>query len=249
MTDQTLKFCDFSGPFIDAIHKLYERHFNISSNEFHTLYQSFINTFEFSGWPDPIHLDRSLYQSKDEHFQTIYLAASIVAADIPSLFSRGDQGKGTVAIVGQDSLSRHPNPGQVKMGTPYALHNKLCREDIWTRIYFQMINELLKQGYRVYLTDLYKIYTDGIKLPKPDRDAFATTLKDELSIIDPVLVVTWGAKSRDAVNAVGLPYQHMSCPHPSSQNNRTWATRLNGQKATNENKLKYWKDAVSQHLG
>ncbi|RCJ15517.1 hypothetical protein [Nostoc sp. ATCC 53789] len=63
-----------------------------------------------------------------------------------------------------------------------------------------MIKVLLDAGYRVYLTDIFKVWVSeancdrGIPPNKKDRTRFIQVLKTELEIFEPVAVITWGKK-------------------------------------------------------
>jgi hypothetical protein len=118
-----------------------------------------------------------------------------------------------------------------------------------------MIVALLTLGYRVYLTDVYKVWVCdpnrpyyGVKLPRVDQEKFISTLKVEILAMNPVALVTWGKESANSVKElVDLNIQHLIFPHPSGAANGTWKKLMN-QSPTHENKLAYWSSEISKVL-
>lgn len=102
-------------------------------------------------------------------------------------FDDGQFDKPTIAIIGQDSKNDRSYEHLV-IGTPYGLHHRGSREGLSrTKLYFEMIQVLLQLGYRVYLTDIYKIWVcdperkyNGIRLTYSDRQRFRQLLPSEL---------------------------------------------------------------------
>jgi hypothetical protein len=177
--------------------------------------------------------------------------------DLPSLLELHDgrNDKPTVAIIGQDPKSDNKYE-QILVGTPYGLHHKDSREVLKrTKLYFEMVQALLELGYRVYLTDLLKIWVCtserlyvGTELPLADQQRFLQLIKPELAVINPVAVVTWGKKAGDVVNQLQLGIKHANFIHPGGAANGAWK-RLLGHSPTNSNKLLYWRTKIAQELG
>lgn len=239
-----LKFCGFNQQQFDGICDLFCRSFETSKPELTRFYESLQKGFNLKDWPSPVFAERNFFSSQSESFQTKYNNAEIIACDLPSLLSRG--GRNTVMIIAQDSYNSTPATG-MWIGTPYGLHVRKMREEKHTRHYMQMIDALLCKGYQTYLTDFYKVYVGGLRLPKQDKQVFADILKQEIEVINPVALITWG---KDASNAVArlkpIPPQY-SYPHPSGNARSAWKKRM-GQKATNENILNYWQHSILQQL-
>ncbi|MBW4690664.1 MAG: hypothetical protein KME27_02735 [Lyngbya sp. HA4199-MV5] len=180
----------------------------------------------------------------------------MIAVDIPSLFELDDgvNDKPTVVILGQDSKSDQDHE-RVRLGTPYGLHHKGSREILKrTKLYFEMITTLLDLGYRVYLTDIYKVWVCdpnrpyyGVTLPRVDQKRFLSTLKSELLMMSPVALVTWGKESANSIIETNLGIKHLNFPHPSGAANGTWK-RLMNQSPTYDNKLAYWNSVIFREL-
>lgn len=136
--------------------------------------------------------------------------APVVGVDLPSLLEVDDgiTDKPTVVLLGQDpKRSSRERREEILVGTPYGLHQKGCRDQLPnTRLYFNFIKVLFEQGYRVYLTDVYKIWVSerqrpyrGIKLTPEDRGRFLETLRSELKIFRPTAVIAWGRVATKAL--------------------------------------------------
>lgn len=242
-----LDFCAFEPHQFETICKLLGETFNTTQAELQGFYQALRNDFDYPEWPQEICADRRFFTSLDERFWPTYNQANVVACDLPSLLSRG--GQKTVMIVAQDALSNVPSPEKVRIGTPYALHIKKCRHEVHnTRRYFQLLDALLQQGYQVYLTDFYKIYVRGASVSRKDRQRFGEVLKQEIEMLNPNALITWGRKSTIAVEKLQIGRPHYSYPHPSGSARWAWA-KLMGNPATDENIFNYWKQDLSQRLG
>jgi hypothetical protein len=162
--------------------------------------------------------------------------------------------KPTIVILGQDSKSDQDTE-QLRIGTPYALHLKKCRETFkTTKFYFDMINVLLNLGYRVYLTDVFKVWVCNpsrpyyrAKLPRIDQQKFISALKIELQIVQPTVIITWGREATNSVYQMSLGFPHLDFPHPGGAAGGAWM-RLLGQSPTRANKLNYWKKRIIYSL-
>lgn len=242
-----LSFCAFDPSQTEVIYELLAKTFVTSHAELQCFYQKLRDDFNYDGWPPSVFADSQFFSPLDQRFQLTYQQASIVACDLPSLLSRG--GQKLVMIVAQDALSDEPAAGKVRLGTSYALHLKKCREELHnTRRYFQMIEVLLNQGYQVYLTDLYKIYVGGgAKLPRKDKQRFHNILQQEVELLRPQALITWGSKARRVVEKLKTERPHYTYPHPSGAARGAWA-KLMGRPATDQNILNYWQLELSKQL-
>lgn len=246
-----LTFCDFRAPQFKAMCDLLGTTFNTSQTELNKSYQLLISGFK-DDHIEPTFTHRSFFTSLDENFQTKYNQADIVASDLPSLLSRG--GQRTVMIVAQDALSKEPAPEQIRLGTPFAMHSKWCRERFpTTKRYFQLIDVLLDRGFQVYLTDLHKVYvrgaglSKGAGLPKEDKKRFSAVLREEIKLINPEAVMTWGKKAGGAITELKINRPHHTYPHPSAANGRTLA-KIIGRPVTTENIIDHWTKYLAPRL-
>ncbi|MBD2492102.1 uracil-DNA glycosylase family protein [Aulosira sp. FACHB-615] len=248
---------------------------NFKDNEFENLFQQLANVFSISqkqlteiyeemrkGFEreDCIeyNFSRSIFHSSNECFQKLYDDAWIIGVDIPSILELNNniQDKKTIVILGQDPRRQSDKRvEEIEIATPYALHLKYCREKHRsTRLYFDLIKVLLEQGYRVYLTDVFKIWIsqsdNGIyhtPLIKQEQERFIKILKLELEIFEPHAVITWGQVASDAVNSITSSFNHFKFPHPSPANNHTWS-KMMGKPATRANRIDFWQEKVMSFL-
>jgi hypothetical protein len=250
-------FSQFQANEFEALYRELSKVLDISQGQLQVLYEMMQQEFELEGYPEEHTLPRNIFHSYDESFQKCYAEALVIGIDIPSLLEKDNHisSKKTVAILGQDPL-RKSNKRVEKIGiaTPYALHLKNCREKLRnTRLYFDLIKVLLDAGYRVYLTDIFKVWVSeascdrGIPLSKKDHDRFIQVLKEELAIFDPVAVITWGQVAGRATRRINLDFKHLEFPHPSGAANGVWR-KLMGKPATRENRINFWQQKVFAYL-
>jgi hypothetical protein len=261
--DQSLKIRSFSmandllfSRFIDqefpGIYQVLSEVFLTSDTELSGLYQKMAEDFDKVDWPPANFVSRTFFKSADDSFQEIYNKSPVVAVDLPSLLELDDgkEHKPTVVILGQDSKSDRDCEG-IRIGTPYALHVKGCREILKrTKLYFDMVYVLLELGYRVYLTDIFKVWVCnperpyyGARLPKVDRSRFIKVLKSELQIVKPTALITWGNDAARSASAINLDFHHLKFLHPGGAANGAWK-KLLGKSPTHVNKLEYWKKEI-----
>ena len=251
-----LVFSRFKAQEFEQLCQLLCSVFNTTPEELLELYKKIDSTFDYPDWP--LHFtDRDFFESANGVFQSIYQTSPVIAVDLPSLWELNDgrNDKPTIAIIGQDSKNNSDHERLV-VGTPYGLHHKGSREKLKsTKLYFEMIQVLLELGYRVYLTDLLKIWVCnpeqryvGIKLPDLDRQRFLQLIEPELAVVQPVAVVTWGGEAGDAVDQLQLGIKHLKFIHPSGAANGAWR-KLLGDSPTNLHKLTYWRTEIAQKLG
>lgn len=257
-TSQGIQFSEFRANEFERLCQLLSSIFQTSCEELAETYQNIRSTFEEDGWP--LHFtNRDFFQSQDSHFQKICQDSPSIAVDLPSILElrNGDQNKPTIAVLGQDPKSGQSHK-QISVGTPYGLHHKGSRECLkTTKLYFEMIQVLMRAGYRVYLTDLFKTWVCdpqrpyyGIKLPQVDRGRFLGILESELMLTKPVAVVSWGKPSENTAREIVEKLEiglHLNFPHPSGAANGTWK-KLMGKPPSYANKLAYWESSVKQAL-
>ncbi|MBD3886615.1 hypothetical protein IFO70_33645 [Phormidium tenue FACHB-886] len=258
VTSTRLLFSKFKAQEFEQLCQLLCSVFDTTLEELEKLYQGIDSTFDQPGWP--LHFThRDFFKSADDVFQSIYQESPVIAVDLPSLMELDDgrNDKPTIAIIGQDSKSDSDHE-QLVVGTPYGLHHKGSREELRrTKLYFEMVQVLLELGYRVYLTDLLKIWVCnperryvGVKLPNADRQRFLRLIKPELDVVKPSAVVTWGRVAGNAVDQLHLDIKHLkhlNFLHPSGAAGGAWK-KLIGHSPTDSNKLTYWRTAIAQEL-
>lgn len=252
-----LLFSRFTDQEFSGVCQVLGEVFLTSQSELSDLYQNLSNDFEKEGWPPANFVGREFFKSADKNFQEIYNQSPVISVDLPSLLEIDDgrKDKPAVILLGQDP--RNSNDFEkIIIGTPYALHVKNCREGTFGRvkIYFDMIYVLLELGYRVYLTDIFKVWVcnpespyKGKKLPKVDRSRFIGLLKSELQIFKPVALITWGAPAARNMSEMNLDVPHLKFLHPSGAAGGAWKELL-GKSPTNVNKLEYWKSEMLKSL-
>ena len=256
VTSTRLLFSKFKDQEFNQLCQLLCSVFDTTPEELVKLYQDIDSTFDKPGYP--LHFaNRNFFESANEAFQVTYKNSPVVAVDLPSLMELddGQNDKPTIAIIGQDPKGDSDHE-QLVVGTPYGLHHKGSREVLYkTKKYFEMIQVLLELGYRVYLTDVLKIWVcdpekryNGIELPDVDQQRFIQLIKPELAILQPVAVVTWGSEARDAVEPLHLGSKHQSFPHAGGRARNAWKKRI-GKSATDANILAYWRKVMTQEFG
>ena len=254
-TSTRLLFSKFKVQEFEQLCQLLCGVFETTPEELVKLYKDIDSTFDHAGWP--LHfLHRDFFESADDGFRSTYQKSPVIAVDLPSLLELddGQTDKPTIAIIGQDSKN-DSDQEQLVVGTPYGLHHKGSREELKrTKLYFEMVQALLELGYRVYLTDLWKIWVCnperryvGIKLPKADQQRFLQLIKPELAVVQPIAAITWGKVAGKAVDQLQLGIKHLNFVHPSSAASGTWK-KLIGQSPTDLNKLVYWRTTIAQVL-
>ncbi|AFY50445.1 uracil DNA glycosylase superfamily protein [Nostoc sp. PCC 7524] len=249
-------FSQFKAKEFAALHQELSKVFDISQCQLQSLYEVMQQEFELEGYPEHT-LIRNIFHSHNSSFQKRYEEALVVGVDIPSILEKDNNilNKKTVAIIGQDPL-RHSDTRveEISIATPYALHLKNCREKLHTtRRYFDLIKILLDEGYRVYLTDIFKVFVSKedcdrrLPLTKQDHTRFIQVLKAELEIFKPIAVITWGQEARIGVSSIKLQHKHLVFPHPSGAANGTWR-KLISKPVTRENRINFWRETVFAEL-
>jgi uracil-DNA glycosylase len=229
--------------------------FETSPKELAKLYQDIDSTFYQPGWPKHF-VRRDFFKSASEPFRHTCQKSPVIAVDLPSLIELddGQNYKSTIALIGQDPKNNEDQE-QLVVGTPYGLHHQGSREELSrTKLYFEMVHVLLELGYRVYMTDLLKIWVCnpeqryvGLKLPASDQQRFLSLVKLELDVLHPVSIITWGKKAASAVDQLKSGIKHLKFPHPSGAASGKWQ-ELMQQSPTHCNKLAYFRTQTTQFL-
>ena len=245
------RFCQFQPDEFEQLSLLLNSVFETSLAELATLYLAMAQDLEKPNYPIPF-VKRSFFRSADPDFQDIYQASPVVSVDLPSVWEldNGVMDKPTVVLIGQDPKMNCSFTDLV-IGTPYGLHHRETRAKetlAWT-----MIREVIELGFRVYLTDIYKLWVcnpvspyNSYSLAKVDRNRFLSIVKQEVSLQSPVAVMTWGKEAERTIQELALPCKHLTTPHPSSSANGAWAKLIGS--AADENKLAYWQSFLRNNL-
>jgi hypothetical protein len=248
-------FSQFKANEFERLHRELSEVFDIQQASLQSLYDVMWAEFEIEGSRQHL-LPRSIFRSDDLSFQKRYDEALVIGIDLPSILERDDGvlEKKTVVILGQDPLRKSSErKEEVLVGTPYSVHERSSREKGRSSFYFDLIKVLLDEGYRIYLTDIYKICVSKpsgsqcTSLSNQDRNRFFNVLRAELEVFAPLAIITLGVKAGDMVTSLNLNIRHLPFPHPSHSANKAWI-KLIGKSPTNENKIEYWQQTVSNYL-
>lgn len=105
-----------------------------------------------------------------------------------------------IMIIAQDPLRSIGGVGKMYISSVFGLHSKDWRRNLITT---QIFNELLNEQCCLYLTDFNKMFIDGSitssKHVAPLKEIFSKTLKDEIDLFKPELVVTWGQQATNSL--------------------------------------------------
>lgn len=162
---------------------------------------------------------------------------TITGVDIPILVEDNYPINGTVVIIAQDPLRnasdpmlqpfgpQFPNP---IVGTPFAYHYHPSKAQ-QTVVYRSVINGLLKKGYRVYVTDVWKCWDQNKKTRMgkwSKKNPHYQCLLEELNIVQPDKMLLMGNVAEEKFKTIqsGLNkiINPICVPHPSKANIQSW---------------------------
>jgi hypothetical protein len=161
--------------------------------------------------------------------QNIPSDAELVGIDLPIFF--GDYTKKRVMILGIDplrsvkdfNLAQANIYSDVLLGTPYALHNISFREKRCSS-YWNLV-QILSQNNFVYVTDIFKSYfiVDNIRSynywyreeNKHKIDNHAKLLLEEIKLINPDLIVSFGALAYNTLLNLDIKIPKLALMHLS----------------------------------
>ncbi|MEJ7848752.1 MAG: hypothetical protein WKF92_11760 [Pyrinomonadaceae bacterium] len=248
-------FSEFRANELESLSRELSRVFDIQQPHLQSIYDTMRAQFEVDDFT-PQYLPRSVFRSDDLAFQKSYNEALVIGIDIPGILEKNDGiwDKKTIVVLGQDPLRKSiSRVEEIGIGTPYSLHQKRDRDQKSNPIYFDFIKILLDEGYRVYLTDIFKIWVSEpskdqcIPLSNQDHNRFIQVLKAELKVFAPLAVITWGLKASNIITTLDINMRHLEFPHPSRAANGKWK-ELMGTSPTRENKVAFWRQTVSDYL-
>lgn len=193
-----------------------------------------------------------------------------VGVDLPVMISNRnfDNGK-CIFIVGEDPLRDEKKfvderkNLEIPLSTPFATHHNGYRNKNG-RLYWEFSFFLLELGYKIYYTDLKKIwikkYSSKAKLNMPDDlfEKFEQCLEDEVNKFKPSIIITFGKPAKISMQKLNSKMQFsqqvVSFIHPTFTARRHWKQILQGSnkkdllKISDEAVLNYMKDQVSSAL-
>lgn len=183
---------------------------NLEVNEIDLIYDEIKMATNEKGWPKDLNselLCDSLIPYKEKFGLGI---------DFP-IWLEWNTNKPKVMIIGRDPQRNH-NDNRLIIGTPFGIGTKGGRETKMNK-YWQFIEPLLETN-RIYITDVYKLYTKDNserKKLKKDSEFHYNILEKEISTINPNKIITIG---KDAKIAVAKIYKkeldnHMNAKHNS----------------------------------
>jgi hypothetical protein len=166
--------------------------------------------------------------------------SQITGIDIPILLTNDDKEdkevKGTVVIVAQDPLRSIKDPmlkpfipfDKPIVGTPFAFHYELQYYK-QTEVYRLIVDDLLKKGYNVYITDIWKCwdkdktYRGRWEKGNPHFDC----LVEEIDEIKPDYVILMGKQAQNNFDSIKCTQPTQICvPHPSAAANGAWVRQI-----------------------
>lgn len=170
--------------------------------------------------------------------------------DISVLLKPEDGGNGkTIVIVGESPLRDTKNPNNqniVLLGTPYAVHQKKdCPKQC--NVYKMIFNDLLKAGYSIYLTDIFKIWWQNRRGNKDldFNEIEKKVLEEEFKIFglgDNPIIVIWSKLAADILRKKKMEKKDfLLLPHPCKKNWNNWKLFI-FEKAVYKDDVNYAKD-------
>lgn len=170
----------------------------------------------------------------------------LIGIDIPVLIKEEKTSKGIIVIIGQDPFRTSKNCGNkistivqknfptAIIGTPFAVD---CRYYVpeSCNVYKLIIEQLLDDGYSVYVTDAHKAWKLDVK-PAVNQSILESEFCDLQQEGNIVHVVTFGKEAEKVYNTLRcISAKSTHLPHPSKRNwNTLWKNIIKGGKITAE---------------
>lgn len=162
-----------------------------------------------------------------------------VGIDVPVLLKPKDNNNGkTIVIVGESPLREtddNNNKDKILLGTPYAIHQEFGSPS-QCNVYKKILNDLLKEGYSIYLTDVVKIWWKGTKLEY--EEDYKTILRKELKKLPNPILVAWGKSASGKISKIGYK-EFLQQPHPSRNGRIHWKLRIFEKAIYDEKNIEY----------
>lgn len=178
--------------------------------------------------------------------------SSAIGIDLPTWYNMNSPIK-KVMFIAQDPLrdikwygggkGKEYNCSDIILSSPFGTHDAKHRNSRFGRLYFKIFQDLINTGYGIYLTDINKLYV-GTKTKELNESKLTEEcvkmLHQEIEIIKPDLIVTFGSKSTKffasefewfneftdkKFNKLILPMVH---PSPAARGTKALTELLNG---------------------
>lgn len=132
--------------------------------------------------------------------------------DLPFWVEVNEEEKGRIMLVSQDPLRRLSCPGYITFSSPFGIHSLDYRGN---RLTTQIVEVIIKKGYSVYLTDIYKLYAmrRGVKVSFMPK-LFYDILSAEIDFFKPTSIIGFGKIPQNALKGI---YPSKGVPHPNAR--------------------------------
>jgi hypothetical protein len=178
---------------------------------------------------------------------SIIQGKEFVGIDVPVLLEPKENKNGkTIIIVGESPLretDENNNKEKILLGTPYAIHQKFDSPS-QCNVYKKILNDLLRVGYSIYLTDIVKIWWKDTKL-KYEED-YKTIFGKELEELEKLgiqnsVIVAWGNSASGKLSKMlsKKGKEFLKQPHPSRNGWIHWKLRIFEKAVYVEKKIEY----------
>lgn len=256
-------FCNFSEKENTFITEIFETSFTLTSEGFESIfeaYRTFKNNFDSGLDPEKgfvtINRNDIIPKTYNQKLLELYKEnkSSQVGIDLPILLSPKTPNGKTIMFVAEDPL----RDGKYKcddviLSTPFGVHISSLRKKSH-KVYWEVFEKLLEKGYRIYITDIFKIWIKDItkkgrnakeKINKIDdlHSNFLSGLKKEIDWINPIKIVSYGNSSFGGLLQLNTEQEIVQIIHPAARDNH-WKQKLlelneGDLIANHENKIKY----------
>lgn len=176
-----------------------DNRYNDMRNNFDKTYEEWQNSFSTSGRPFRSYSDTSsicMPTTTKNCFPEISQFSQI-GLDLPTWINI-KEGNPTIMFISEEPTrsDRYEKCTDIVVSSPFAIHEKEHREYKDGDLYTELFNQLIAQGYGIYLTQAKKIYTKGVG-SKPfaikSRLQFKDILDKEIELVKPDLIILLGA--------------------------------------------------------
>lgn len=150
-----------------------------------------------------------------------------LGVDLPTWFcNKNVSDKGRVMLVSQDPLRVGDRCGSLYLSSPWAFHSSDFRKKERKQIPQLLVNNLLEQGYRVYLTDASKLFAHDhafserhIIQDEMFKEVFRRVLFKEAELFKPNVIVAVGKiAAQILMNETIDNWEDVTIPEPTVNN-------------------------------
>ena len=146
------------------------------------------------------------------------LARTLSGYDMPISFqSPGNDPTRYVALIFQDPLRPIKEDNKLTVGIPFALSSFEMRKKKRYEFVYKLIQRINEAGFGVWVTDVTKIWIERkakLKFTRDEKrqlnDEQTQSLKEELGIVRPKLVIAFGNRAQNTLRNCGIEFR----PHP-----------------------------------